>query len=97
MFSKTIRWMKLILCIHIYDISLYINCVFFHSGRIRTLATYIFHRLKLGKEEMDIFSVSMGIFGKKITEVFIEKSSSFHMTFVQSLIACQGDKMPGEF
>ena len=26
-FSETVRWMKLILCIHVYDIILYINCV----------------------------------------------------------------------
>ena len=48
------------------------QCVFY-SGRIRTLvaiATYIFHRLIMGKVKMDIFSVSKGIFG-------------IHMTFVR--------------
>ena len=31
-FSETVRWIKLILCIHVYDISLYmINCVFYSS------------------------------------------------------------------
>ena len=44
-FPETIRYIKLILCIHVHDISLYINCDFY-SGRIRTLvamATYLFH------------------------------------------------------
>ena len=48
-----------------------------YSGRIRTLvamATYSFHRLIIGK---------LGYLKKKITEMFIEKSSTFHMTFVQ--------------
>ena len=36
------------------------------------MATYSSHRLIMGKEEIDIFSVSLGIFGKKITEMFIE-------------------------
>ena len=35
-FSETIRWMKLILSIHVYDIILYINCVFC-CGQVRTL------------------------------------------------------------
>ena len=36
-FSDTIRLMKLILFIHVYDIILYINCVFC-CGQVRTLA-----------------------------------------------------------
>ena len=39
--------------------------IVFYSGRIRTLvamATYILHRLIIGKAEFDIFSVSTGIF-----------------------------------
>ena len=36
------------------------------------MATYSFHRLKMGKVEINIFSVSKGIFGKNITEMFIE-------------------------
>ena len=50
-FSETLRWIKLILGIHVYDHSLYINCVFY-SSRIRTLvamATYNSHRLIMGK------------------------------------------------
>ena len=38
----------------------------FYSGRIRTLvgmATYIFHRHIMGKVKIDIFSVSVGVFG----------------------------------
>ena len=40
--------------------------MFFCFGQIRTLvamATYSSHRLIMGKEEIDVFSVSMGIFG----------------------------------
>ena len=50
------------------------NCVFC-SSRIRTLvamATFSSHRIKMGKEEIDIFSVLLGIFGKKNTEMYIE-------------------------
>ena len=46
----------------------------FYSNRIRTLvamATYNSHRLIMGKEEIDIFSVSLGIFGFFFTEMFI--------------------------
>ena len=49
--------MKLKLGIHAKDISLYISCVFY-SGRKRTLvamATYISHRLIMGKVEIDNF------------------------------------------
>ena len=45
--------------------------MFFYYNRIRTLvdmATYIFHRLIMGKEEIDNFSVSLGIFG-----IFLQK------------------------
>ena len=71
--------MKPKLGIHAKDISLYINCVFY-SGRMRTLvatATYSNHRLI--KEKVEIFNFcqvisakSLGIFEKKITEIFIE-------------------------
>ena len=37
----------------------------------------------MGKEELTIFSVSLGIFGFFFTEMFIELSSTFHTTFVQ--------------
>ena len=40
--------------------------MFFYSNRIRTLVameTYSSHRLKMGKEEIDNFSVSLAIFG----------------------------------
>ena len=58
----------------------------FCSNRIRTLvamAIYSSHRLTMGKEEIVIFSVSLGIFGFFFTEIFIKYSSTFHMTFVQ--------------
>ena len=57
-----------------------------YSNQIRTLvamATYSSHRLIIGKRKLTIFSVSLGIFGKKFTEMFIELSSKFHTTFVQ--------------
>ena len=47
--------------------------MFFYSGRIRTLvamATYSSHRLIMGK--LQLFSVSMEIFGVFFTEMFIE-------------------------
>ena len=37
----------------------------------------------MGKEEIDNFSVSLGIFGFFFTEMYIELSSTFHTTFVQ--------------
>ena len=55
--------MKPKLGIHASDISLYINCVFFYSGRIRTLvaiATYSSHRLIMGKVEIDNFCQVIG-------------------------------------
>ena len=47
----------------------------FCSNRTRTLVvltTYSSHRLIMGKEEIDIFSVSLGIFYFIFTEMFIE-------------------------
>ena len=54
-FSESIRKMKLKRSIQVYDISLCINCVSC-SGRTRTpvaMATYISHRLMMGKVEID--------------------------------------------
>ena len=54
-FSKTVKRMKPILCIH------YIICVFY-SRRIRTLvamATVSFHRLIMGKVEIGYFSAKI--------------------------------------
>ena len=74
--------MKLKLGIHAEDISLYKSCVFY-SGRIRTLvamATYSSHRLIMGKEEIDnFFSVSLGIFGKKNTEMLTVSAVSLEI------------------
>ena len=73
-FSETIRRMKPKLGIHAKDISLYISCVF-DSGRIRTLvamATYSFHRLIIGKEEIDNFFCLIGDIWIFFTEMFIE-------------------------
>ena len=67
--------MKLILCLHVNDRSLYINYVVvvflnYYSGRTRTstlvatcMTTYVHHRLIMKKVEINIFSASIGIFG----------------------------------
>ena len=48
------------------------------------MATYSSHRLIMGKVEIcKKKSVSMEIFGIVFTEMFIEWSSMFHITFVQ--------------
>ena len=66
--------MKLILCIHVYDISLCINCVFY-SGQITTLVameTCSFHRLMMGKVEMDIFLSQWGYLDFYFSGMLIE-------------------------
>ena len=72
---ETIRGMKLKLGIHALDISFYINYVFY-SSRIRTLvamATYIFHRLIIGKVKIgNIFLSQWGYLEFLLTEIFIE-------------------------
>ena len=59
----------------------------FYSGRIRTLvamATYSSHRLIMGKVEICIFFLSQWRYLEFFfTEMFIEYSSMFHITFVQ--------------
>ena len=48
------------------------------------MATYSSHRLIMGKEEIDNFFCLIGdIWIFFFTEMFIEKSSTFHATFVQ--------------
>ena len=48
------------------------------------MATYSSHRLIMGKVEICQFFLSQWRYlEKKITEMFIELSSTFHMTFVQ--------------
>ena len=60
--SETVRFMKLILCIHIPGISLYkTSC--FCSSQIRTLvamATFSFHRLIMGKVKVFYFCSLIG-------------------------------------
>ena len=60
---------------------------FIYSSRIRTLvamATYCSHRLIMGKVEICIFFLSQWRYlDFSFTEMFIESSSTFHMTFVQ--------------
>ena len=38
--SETVKWMNLVLCIHVPDSSLYIICVFY-SSRIRTVVAMV--------------------------------------------------------
>ena len=47
------------------------------------MATYSSHRLIMGKEEIDNFFCLIEDILICFTEMFIEKSSMFHMTFVQ--------------
>ena len=69
-FSETVCFMKLILCIHVSDISLYKKSCFC-SSQIRTLvamATFSFHRLIMGKVKICYFCSLIVIF----REMFIE-------------------------
>ena len=64
-FSGAVGPILFIFLIYTY-IAMTLASGYFYSGRIRTLvamATYKFHRLIIGKVDIDIFSVSMGIFG----------------------------------
>ena len=47
------------------------------------MATYSSLRLIMGKEEIDIFFCLNGDIWNVFTEMFIEYSSTFHMTFLQ--------------
>ena len=47
------------------------------------MATYSFHRLIMGKVEICKFFLSQWKYLDFFTEMFIELSSTFHMTFVQ--------------
>ena len=67
-FSETVCFMKLILCIHIFGISLYKTVVFCYS-QIRTLvamATFSFHRLTciMGKVKICYFCSLIGDFAE---------------------------------
>ena len=47
------------------------------------METYSSHRLIMGKEEIDNFFCLIGDILNFFTEMLIEWSSTFHMTFVQ--------------
>ena len=71
-FSETVCFMKLILCIHVPGISLYKKKFFFCSSQIRTLvamATFSFHRLIMGKVKICYFCSLIG----DIRILFLEK------------------------
>ena len=59
--------MKLKLCIHVHDISLYINCVFYchRPCAFVAMATLSFHRLIMGKVETVIYFCLLQMFWKK--------------------------------
>ena len=58
------------------------------------MATYIFHRFIKGKAKIDNFFLSQwGYLEFIFTEMFIEKSSTFHMAFVQ---IAEFDWLPGQ-
>ena len=79
-FSETLCFMKLILCIHVPGISLYKNaanlrcnatyhCFFVCSSQIRTLvamATFSFHRLIMGKVQIVYFCSLIFIFLRNV-------------------------------
>ena len=59
------------------------------------MATYIFHRLIMGKVKIDIFSVSIGNLGILFLQKYLLSSPPYFKWFLSkslSLIGCQGDK-----
>ena len=70
--SKAVRGMKLKLCIHVHDISLYINCVFIVVAHVFVvMATLSFHRLIMGKVEIGIyFCVTADILKKVLQKCY---------------------------
>ena len=56
-FSEAIKGVKLKLCISVYDINLYINCVFYCclSCVFVAMATYYFHRFIMGKVKVSVY------------------------------------------
>ena len=93
--TRLIWWMKLVLCIHVYDISLrvYINCVL--SGRIGTLvtmATYMFIDLKWEMWIFTFFCLNGDNWNFFFTEMLMEQSSVFHINFV---LIPEFDWLPG--
>ena len=85
--------MKLILCIHVNDISLQINCVFIWVGQERwLLAIYILHRLIMGKVEIDIFfclNEDIWIFYRNSNSAVLYVSYDF-CPISLNLIGCKG-------
>ena len=67
-FSEAIRGMKLKLCINVYDISLYINCVFIAVAHVFSLLW----QLKVKSESRPFFYLTIGI----LTEVLQQCSLS---------------------
>ena len=70
--------------------------IVFYSGRIRALvvmATYILHRLIMGKVKIDIFS-AWDIWNKILQKCLLSGPLCFICIFSKSLnlISCQGDK-----
>ena len=84
--SEAVRGMKLKLCMHVHDISLYINCLFYcHSPcafiAMATKFTYTYNE-KSGN--WHLFLCYCRYFEKSFIEMFLELSFTSHMNFVKN-------------
>ena len=71
-------------CIHVYDISLYINCFSFQSDKNWLLwQLKVPNNLKWEKWKLAISEVSLGIFRIVFTEMLIEQPFMFRMNYCQ--------------
>ena len=80
-FSEAIWGMKLKLCITVYDISLYIKCVFIAVAHVFSLLWQLksFHRFIMGKVKVGLYFYLTRYFDKSFTVMFLE-----HMNLVQT-------------
>ena len=79
--SEAIWGMKLKLCINVYDISLYIKCVFIAVAHVFSLLWQLksFHRFIMGKVKVGLYFYLTRYFDKSFTVMFLE-----HMNLVQT-------------
>ena len=80
-FSEAIWGMKLKLCINVYDISLYIKCVFIAVAHVFSLLWQLksFHRFIMGKVKVGLYFYLTRYFDKSFTVMFLE-----HINLVQT-------------